>query len=334
MFSLSGKMRTTFLSPIFHNCDKMFIKKEDVINMRISSKNKKWVGGIVLICLLVMIVGLVVKSNSSEVGDVSTLVEGEYQQGEDRVVEMNDRVVEMNGVKLTLKFVKAGSFRMGSPTTEKDRKDDEAQFRVTLKDYWLGKTEVTQEQYEAVMGENPSYFRKGGNYPVERVSWTGAMVFCERLTKAERANGNLPDGYEYKLPTEAQWEYAARGGHKNSRYHIYSGGDEINDVAWYYNNSKRSTHPVAQKHANELGLYDMSGNVEEWCRDIYEANPYSAIKEPPDDLPPEGPCRVLRGGSWCSNSKHCRSANRECQSPKDRLDLFGFRVALAPVQFH
>ena len=120
------------------------------------------------------------------------------QQGE-------DRILDINGVKMTLKYVQAGTFTMGSPTTEKDRDDDERQHRVMLtKDYWLGETEVTQEQYRAVMGKNPSYFLEGGAYPVENVSWADAMAFCERLTKAERDNGNLPDGYEYTLPTEAQ----------------------------------------------------------------------------------------------------------------------------------
>ena len=262
-----------------------------------------------------------------------------YQQGE-------DRIVELNGVKMVLKHIKAGTFMMGSPTSEDDRGSNEHQHHVTLtKDYWLGETEVTQEQYKAVMGTNPSYFDKGRAYPVENVYWQDAMAFCERLTKAERANGNLPDGYEYTLPTEAQWEYAARGGHNNNKYHIYSGGDEINDVAWYINkndvawyinNSNSSTHPVGQKRANELGLYDMSGNVWEWCRDSCDWNSGVVTDTYRDDimdpLCSNGSNRVLRGGSWSDYARHCRSARRSFSVPAYRASIFGFRVALASVQ--
>ena len=186
---------------------------------------------------------------------------------------------------------------MGSPTSEDDHESDECQHRVTLtKDYWLGETEVTQEQYRAVMGKNPSYFLEGGAYPVENVSWADAMAFCERLTKAERANGNLPDGYEYTLPTEAQWEHAARGGQNNGQYHVYCGSDEISSVAWYDTNSSSSTHPVGQKKSNELGLYDMSGNVWEWCRDWYEDYPNGLVTDPVG--PSSGSCRVLRTGEY------------------------------------
>ena len=228
---------------------------------------------------------------------------------------------------MTLKYVQAGEFMMGSPTTEKDRYSDERQHRVRLtKDYWLGETEVTQEQYKAVMGRNPSDFSEGGAYPVETVSWTDAMAFCERLTKAERDNGNLPDGYEYTLPTEAQWEYAARGGHKASRYHVYSGSDEINDVAWYYYNSNSSTHPVGQKRANELGIYDMSGNVWEWCRDWYGDYPSGSVTDPVG--PSSGSDRVLRGGSWDSYAGSCRVAFRYILTSADPNRFLGLRLAL------
>jgi formylglycine-generating enzyme required for sulfatase activity len=237
----------------------------------------------------------------------------------------------MDGIKMTLKYVQAGEFMMGSPTSEKDHYGNETQHHVTLtKDYWLGETEVTQEQYKAVMGRNPSSFSKGGAYPVEDVSWTDAMAFCEKLTKAERTNGNLPDGYEYTLPTEAQWEYAARGGHKASRYHVYSGSDEIHNVAWYDDNSSSSTHPVGQKRANELGLYDMSGNVWEWCRDRYDGYPSGSVTDTVG--PSSGSFRVLRGGSWSGGAGLCRSANRNDYDPSNRGDGVGFRVALASVQ--
>ncbi len=247
-----------------------------------------------------------------------------YQQGE-------DRVVEMNGVKMTLKYVQAGSFMMGSPTNEKDRENVETQHRVTLtKDYWIGETEVTQEQYKAVMGRNPSSFSKGGKYPVERVSWTAAMAFCERLTKAERENGNLPEGYEYTLPTEAQWEYASRGGPKAGRYHVYSGSDEIHNVAWYNDNSNRSTHPVGQKRPNELGLYDMSGNVREWCSDWfspYYYKPNVTYKNPKG--PSKGTLKILKGGSWSSEMERTMEyfMRAGCDTSLTALDM-GFRIVL------
>ena len=253
-----------------------------------------------------------------------TLVVKSYQQG-------MDRVVELNGVKMELKHIQAGTFTMGSPSSEEDSYGNESQHRVTLtKDYWIGETEVTQEQYKAVMGRNPSSFSKGGKYPVEWVSWTDAMAFCERLTKAERENGNLPDGYEYTLPTEAQWEYASRVGHKASRYHVYSGSDEINDVAWYDDNSNSSTHPVGQKRPNELGLYDMSGNVWEWCRDWYGDYPSGSVTDPVG--PSSGSYRVLRGGSWYDSARYCRSASRYDLDPASHNYDCGFRVALASVQ--
>ncbi len=301
-------------------------------------KSKRWiwiVAFVVLIGVLALIAGVSAENNSSKSTSENKSTENEesrplivnsYQQKE-------DRVVELNGVKMVLKHIKAGTFMMGSPTSEDDRDSDERQYRVTLtKDYWLGETEVTQEQYRAVMGKNPSFFLEGGTYPVENVSWADAMAFCERLTKAERANGNLPDGYEYTLPTEAQWEHAARGGQNNGQYHVYSGSDEISSVAWYYTNSGSLTHPVGQKKPNELGLYDMSGNVWEWCRDWYGAYPVGSITDPAG--PSSGSCRVLRGGSWYYGAGDCRSASRYYyyDDPVDRGSDVGFRVALASVQ--
>ncbi|MBP5671389.1 MAG: protein kinase, partial [Victivallales bacterium] len=142
-----------------------------------------------------------------------------------------DVTLNLNGVNLTLKRVAAGTFMMGS-----NDGDEKPVHKVMLtKDFWLGETEITQSQYEAVMGENPSVFKKGGNYPVECVSWVDAMEFCKKLTERERRAGRLKEGYEYSLPTEAQWEYAARGGGKSKGYE-YSGGDNLDDVGWYYDN--------------------------------------------------------------------------------------------------
>lgn len=244
----------------------------------------------------------------------------------------NNYILTLPGnVSLELVKIKAGSFTMGSPASEKNRENDETQHRVTLKqDYWLGKYEVTQGQWKAVMENNPSSFKKGDNYPVECVSWDDAMEFCKKLTENERAAGRLPSGYAYTLPTEAQWEYAARGGRKANAYYVYGGGDDLDSVGWYGDNSDRTTQPVGQKRANELGLYDMSGNVSEWCRDWYGDYPSGDITNPVG--PANGSNRVNRGGSWRSKTRHCRSADRSSAGPAFRNNGVGFRVALAPVQ--
>ncbi|GAB6123874.1 SUMF1/EgtB/PvdO family nonheme iron enzyme [Dysgonomonas termitidis] len=213
--------------------------------------------------------------------------------------------------------VKGGTFTMGSPASEPDRGYDEIQHQVTLSDFYIGKYEVTQAQWEAVMGNNPSSF-KGSNRPVEFVSWNDIQAFLFKL--------NTKTGKKYRLPTEAEWEYAARGGNKSQRY-MYSGGDYLNVAGWFKYNSDNATHPVGERQANELGVYDMSGNVWEWCNDWYgdystalATNPLGAAS---------GSSRVLRGGSWMFPAKYCRSANRAFKSPPTlKVNTYGFRLAL------
>ena len=275
-------------------------------------------------------------------------------QGRDIYVGSFDEVVNWHGLKeviidlkklegkivllpnneiLEMVEIKAGNFTIGSPEMEKDRYRDETQHRVTLtQDYWLGKYEVTQGQWKAIMGNNPSFYKKGDDYPVEKVDWNEAMAFCRRLTEIERSAGRLPNSYEYTLPTEAQWEYASRGGHKSNGYHVYSGSDNLDGVGWYDNNSGSSTHPVGQKRANELGLHDMSGNVDEWCHDWYDTNTYKSGSSTNPVGPPNGSSRVLRGGSWGDNAESCRSAHRSKVGPTGCGNDVGFRVALVPVQ--
>ena len=181
--------------------------------------------------------------------------------------------------------------------------------KIEEKNYYIAKYEVTQAQWRAVMGNNPAHFKEGADRPVENVSWYDAMEFCKKLNDM----GLAPAGYKFFLPTEAQWEYAARGGNKSKGYE-YSGSNDINEVAWYDDNSGGQTHPVGEKKPNELGLYDMSGNVWEWCLDA------------------DGPYRVLRGGGWYYNARYCRSAYRDGRGPVLRYDRVGFRLALVPVQ--
>ena len=227
-------------------------------------------------------------------------------------------------IKLELIRVEAGTFTMGSPTNEAGRWDNERQHQVTLtRDFYLGQTEVTQAQWKAVMGYDPSGF-KGDDLPVEQVSWHDAMRFCEKLNEM----GKAPKGWKFTLPTEAQWEYAARGGHR-SRGYKYSGSDNPDEVAWHFDNSDCTAHPVAKKRANELGLYDMSGNVWEWCLDWYGL--YGGNTTDPAG-PATGSGRVFRGGCWSHIARSCRSACRDFGLPGLRVCNLGFRLALVPVR--
>ena len=240
-------------------------------------------------------------------------------------------------VSLDMIWVEPGTFLMGSPEDELGRANDETQYEVTLtKGYWLGKFEVTQAQYEAVMGKNPSNW-KGADLPVEKVTWNDAMEFCAILTASEKAAGRLPEGYEYTLPTEAQWEYACRA---ETTTALNSGKNlsdqeqcpEMDEVGWYKYNCDDKTHPVGQKLPNAWGLYDMHGNVREWCLDWYKyAYPTSAVTDPTG--PETGTFRVIRGGCWSSDASRCRSAYRSNSFPDGKSNIYGFRVALAPVSF-
>ncbi|MBR6059322.1 MAG: SUMF1/EgtB/PvdO family nonheme iron enzyme [Victivallales bacterium] len=242
-----------------------------------------------------------------------------------------------NGVELKLVKIAAGSFMMGSPLSEEGRFDEEKQHKVTLtKDFWLGRCPVTQGQYEAVMGNNPSYFKKGGDYPVETVSWHDAMAFCKKVTEQERGAGRLPAGYEFTLPTEAQWEYACRAGTSTPfSFGSTLNGDKANcDGNYPYGMGKGKylacTTAVGGYAPNAWGLYDMHGNVWEWCLDWYGAYPDGNATDPKG--PTTGSRRVLRGGSWDDIARRCRSAYRCIIDPSHCDYYVGFRLALAPVQ--
>ena len=226
----------------------------------------------------------------------------------------------VKGVSFTMVGVKGGTFTMGATSEQgSDAYDREKPtHQVTLSDYMIGETEVTQELWKAVMGSNPSYF-SGMNLPVEGVSWNDCQTFITKL--------NQLTGKNFRLPTEAEWEYAARGGQK-SRGYKYAGSNTLSDVAWYTDNSGSKTHPVKQKQANELGLYDMTGNVWEWCQDWYGS--YSSNAQTNPTGPSSGSDRVFRGGSWYYSASYCRVAYRDYDSPGYRDYNLGFRVVLLP----
>ncbi|MBQ5751895.1 MAG: SUMF1/EgtB/PvdO family nonheme iron enzyme, partial [Bacteroidaceae bacterium] len=227
----------------------------------------------------------------------------------------------VNGVSFKMIPVKGGTFEMGATSEQQDSYDNEKPVHsVTLSDYYIGETEVTQPLWQAVMGSNPSYF-KGDNNPVEKVSYDDCKAFIEKLNTL-LAN-QLPAGRKFRLPTEAEWEYAARGGNQTKCYQ-YSGSNTLNDVAWYDSNSGSKTHPVKQKQPNKLGIYDMSGNVYEWCSDRFAGYSSSAQTNPTG--PSSGSFRVLRGGSWCNNALRCRVAVRYSYTPDSRRYNFGLRL--------
>ncbi len=214
--------------------------------------------------------------------------------------------------------VAGGTFTMGASTSDSEADSDEKPaHRVTLSGYYIGKYEVTQKQWVEIMGSNPSYF-KGDNLPVERVSWEDIQEFLRKL--------NAKTGMNYRLPTEAEWEFAARGGN-SSRGYKYSGSDNIGNVAWYDGNSGSKTHPVGTKSPNELGIYDMTGNVWEWCQDRFDSNYYSNSPSSNPKGPSSGAIRVLRGGSWFNIARNCRVSRRFHYTPGSRDYYFGFRLA-------
>ena len=224
----------------------------------------------------------------------------------------------------TMVKVEPGVFMMGALEGDTNALEDEEKpvHQVTLTGtYYIGQTEVTQELYTAVTGSNPSNFTEGNNLPVEKVSYNDALEFCRQLSSLT--------GKHFTLPTEAQWEYAARGGHKTpSTPTLFAGSDDIEAVGWHKGNSDSTTHTVAKKAPNALGLYDMTGNVFEWCLDWYGSYTSDAATDPQG--PADGSERVSRGGSWNYPASYCRTSIRACSAPDVTYYMLGFRVVMLP----
>jgi formylglycine-generating enzyme required for sulfatase activity len=235
-----------------------------------------------------------------------------------------------NSIGMKLVLIPKGTFMMGSPESEQGRNENENQHEVTIsKDYYLGVYEVTQAQYEKVIGKNPSLYQgaivgnENADLPVENVSWHDAVEFCKKLS-------DLPEekkaGRVYRLPTEAQWEYACRAGSKTA----YSFDDEeglLPEYGWFSSNSSDRTHTVGLLDPNAWGLYDMHGNVWEWCSDRHGEYPKSAVSDPSG--PKVGSIRVIRGGCWINGAANCRSAFRGRITSDVRDFHLGFRLALS-----
>jgi formylglycine-generating enzyme required for sulfatase activity len=239
--------------------------------------------------------------------------------------------VPARNIPANMVLVEGGTFQMGSSNGDTDEKPVHT---VTVRSFYMGRTEVTQREWAEIMGNNPSNF-KGDNLPVERVSWLDAIEYCNKLSLKEglipayRGGGNDIvcdfNATGYRLPTEAEWEYAARGGNKDYISYEYAGGNSVDAVAWHNGNSGNRTHPVGTKQPNSLGLYDMSGNVWEWCWDWY-GNSYSGGSQTDPTGASMGTSRVGRGGGWGSTATVVRSANRNGDTPSSRGSTLGFRL--------
>lgn len=229
--------------------------------------------------------------------------------------------VKMEGMRLV--WIPPGEFRMGSTNGQADERPVTS-VKIT-RGFWMGRYEVTQADYKDVMGagDNPSRV-KGDFMPVETVSWKDATLFCQRLTAWEKEARRLPEGYEFRLPTEAEWEYACRAGTTGS----YGGLGGLDDLGWYRENSGESSHPVGGKRANAWGLFDMHGNVWEWCLDRYGAYRGGVVTDPVGSS--EGKLRVTRGGGWWAKADSCRVSFRDGNESGYRGDNLGFRVVCAP----
>lgn len=247
------------------------------------------------------------------------------------------KTIKLGDNDLKLRWVAAGSFKMGASA-----ENPQGRLVHISRGFWLGETEVTQAQWTERMGLNPSNFQQaarsaarsamtiiGDDRPVEQVSWLEAMAFCQQLTVSEREGGRLPEGYEYRLPTEAEWEYAARAGT------VQNYTEKLDRIAWYDDNASDITHDVGGKKANAWGFRDMAGNVAEWCYDFYqelgsnEVTDWAVLDANPDDR--KGRNRIIRGGSWINVGPRCEPSYRVADDPNNVLSYVGFRVALAPV---
>ena len=257
---------------------------------------------------------------------------------QDDATNSSKEVFTVNGVSFTMVRVEGGTFTMGATNEQgSDAYDEEKPaHEVTLSTFSIGETEVTQALWQAVMGSNPSKYNDNPQNPVERVSWDDCQEFVKKLSSLT--------GKTFRIPTEAEWEYAARGGSK-SRHYKYSGGNFCSEVAWMWENSGDKplsgnwdgnkitsnhckAHPVKEKFPNELGLYDMSGNVSEWCEDWYDKYYYKASPLSNPQGPLTGSNRIFRGGNWYEDAWNCRVSRRYYYTPNSRFSLLGLRLAL------
>lgn len=291
--------------------------KTEVIGEGKKSTKKWWIIAACVLEAVAAVVGIVCDKFLSVGEGMEQKTEQKTESAPQLVAVEGSQTFTVNGVKFTMVPVEGGTFTMGA-TSEQGSDALDAEYpahQVTLSDYYIGQTEVTQALWKVVVGSNPSC-HKGDNLPVEQVSWDDCLVFIQKL--------NQLTGKQFRLSTEAEWEYAARGGRK-SRGYKYAGGNNIGSVAWYCDNSGTGTHPVAAKQANELGIYDMSGNVWEWCSDRY--GDYQSSSQSDPQGPSSGSVRVGRGGCYYCFVWNCRVSNRFNGTPDFRDGGLGLRLS-------
>lgn len=254
------------------------------------------------------------------ISDVTALIDYLLSNQWPEEVEPETVTFVLNGIEINMVRVEGGTFTMGASGADIEANDNEfPAHTVTLSTYYICTTEVTQQLWRAVMGNNPSSNTSNVLCPVEKVSWNSINSFLTKL--------NQMTGQNFRLPTEAEWEYAARGGNKSKGYK-YSGSDDINEVAWYYDNSSNKTHQVATKAPNELGLYDMSGNVFEWCSDWYGSYSNTNTQTNPQG-PSSGSSKVRRGGCFFYTAKSCRVSSRNNLEVTLLYSDAGLRLAMS-----
>ena len=257
------------------------------------------------VLMLSSIVVLSVHAKKNRYEDVDSLPKG-----------MKNYVEDIKNLNLKMVYVKGGPFIMGNTSEEGGYSDERPVAEINLEPYYIAAFEITQKQWEAIMNRGIK-IEEGGNFPITNVSWNDAVLFCEKLSQLT--------GKKYQLPTEEQWEYAALDGKTIEK--CYSGGSNIDKVAWYSLNSEGEVHPVGLKKPNKLGLYDMSGNVYEWCVDNY----ISYIKKYKSEYKSEiGNYKVLRGGCWNDNASKCRATYRTYEISSCANNKIGFRVVCMP----
>ena len=274
----------------------------------------------------------VFQCNDSICADAEIITDAKPDETDVQDDEFDGLTFTVEGAKFKMVRVEGGTFTMGATPKQAAQAglDERPAHQVMLRSYYIGQAPVTQKLWQAVMGGNPCYhsrrndYRDCGRRPVESVSWYDCKRFIDRLNELLK---DQLKGKRFRLPTEAEWEFAARGGNKGKNNdHLYAGSDDIDQVAWYEGNSGSQTHPVMQKQPNELGLYDMSGNVFEWCED-YWAGYSSEPQDNPTGLA-SGSCRVNRGGCWNGNAGACRVSYRGFGAPSGAGRSLGLRLAL------
>ena len=257
------------------------------------------------------------EDNEVNIGDVTCLID--FLLGSSAPNQNEEITITANGISFTMVLVEGGQFMMGATDEQAEvaKRNEFPAHEVTLSTYYISQTEVTQELWEAIMGDNPSVFQGDPMRPVENIDKFDCAKFVDKLTELT--------GRVFRMPTEAEWEFAARGGNLSSLYR-FSGSDDVNAVAWYDFNAGGTTHAVALMAPNELGLYDMSGNVCEWCQDWYYMYDFSPQVNPVG--PESGTNNVYRGGSWFVPEVDCRVSSRFDRDPHEKSGDLGLRIVM------